>query len=97
MVPLGFGEPLFNQSDLPRRCGNASSGFLLKYVQNIDSILKTHCVNGPPRIAVVRSYNFEYAGAAKAFERLRGGIGPAFLGCKEGLSDVASHRARERA
>ena len=33
-----------------------------------------------PRIAVVRSYNFEHAGAAKAFKWFVGGIGLAFLG-----------------
>ena len=51
-------------------------------------MLKTHGVNGSPRIAVMRSHNFEHAGTAKTFKGLRSRIGLAVLGCKERVSDV---------
>lgn len=59
--------------------------------------MKTHCVNGPPRIAVVRSYDFEHAGTAKTFERLCGRIAFALLCRKQRVSNVAPDGARKRA
>jgi hypothetical protein len=42
-------------------------------VQNIDGILKTHRIDSPPRITMVRCHNFEHAGTAKASEGLAAG------------------------
>ncbi len=58
--------------------------------------MKTHRVNGPPRIAVVRSHNFEYAGTAEAFKGFGSRIGLALLGCKERVPDVDPDLTRER-
>jgi hypothetical protein len=65
-------------------------------MQNIDGVLKTHGINGQPGIPVVRSYNFEHACAAKAFERFSRGIDSTFLGCKECMSNVDPDRTRKR-
>jgi hypothetical protein len=88
VVPFSFREPLLNQLNLPCWCSDAFRGLLLKHVQNIDGILKAHGINGPPRIPVVRSYNFEHAGATKAFERFGRGIDSALLGHEECMSNV---------
>jgi hypothetical protein len=96
IIAFGLCQPLFNQVDLPRRRGNPFGGLLLKHVQNVDGVLKTHGLNSPPRIAVMRSDDFERASSAKAFERFSGGIGLAFLGCKERVPNVEPDLARER-
>jgi hypothetical protein len=96
VVSFGFCEPLFNQINLPRRCSYAFRGLLLKYMQNIDGILKTHRISGAPRIAVVRSHNFEHAGAAKAFKWFGRGIGLAFLSGEQRMSNVDPDRPRKR-
>ena len=96
IIALGLREPLFNQIDLPCRRGDPFGGLLLKHVQNIDGILKTHGVNSPPCIAVMRSDDFEHVGTAKAFEGFGGGIGLALLGCKERVSNVDPDLAREK-
>jgi hypothetical protein len=96
VIPFGFCEPLFNQINLPRRCSDAFRGLLLKYVQNIDGILKTHRINSAPRIAVVRSYNFEHAGAGKASKWFSRRIGLAFLGGEQSMSNVDPDRPRKR-
>jgi hypothetical protein len=69
----------------------------LKDVQDLDGILKTHRINGPPRITVARSDNFEHASTPKTFEGLGGRIGFALLGCKERVSDVDPHWSWETA
>ncbi len=63
----------------------------LKYVQNIDG-------SGAPRIAVVRSYSLEHAGAAKIFKWFGGGIGLAFLGGEQSMPNVdpCTARGKER-
>jgi len=96
VVPFGFCEPLFNQINLPQRCSDAFRGLLLKCVQNIDGIVKTHRLNRTPRIAVVRSYNFEHAGAAEAFQWFSGGIGPAFLSGEQSMSNISPDCTRKR-
>ncbi len=53
IIALGLGEPSFNQIDFPGRRGNPFGGLLLKHVQHIDGILKTHGVDSPPGIAVM--------------------------------------------
>ena len=64
-------------------------------MQNVDDILKTYCVNSPPRIAVMGSHNFENASAAKSLEWLGCWIDSALLGSKEGVSDIDPYWARE--
>ena len=51
---------------------------------------KRTVINGAPRIAVVRSYNFEHADAAKTFKWFGGGIGLASWAVN--LSDVPIQR-----
>src|SRR5262249_12700191 len=97
VVPLDFCEPLPNQINLSRWCSDTSCGLLLKCVQNIDSLLKTHRINSSPRIPVVRSHNFDHAGTTKAFERFSSGIDPTFLGREECISNVNPDRAGEGA
>ena len=63
-------------------------------MQNIDGILKTHRISGAPRIAVVRSHNFEHAGAAKAFKWFGRGIGLAFLSGEQRMSNMSTLTAR---
>ena len=95
VVSFGFCEPLPNQINLPLWCSDAFRGLLLKDVQDIDSILKTHRTDSSPRISVVRSDNFEHAGTAKAFERFSSG--PAFLGSEHSMSmSILTARGKER-
>jgi hypothetical protein len=75
VVPFSFRKPLLDQINFSRLRSDAFCGFLLEYMQNINGILKTHCINRSPCIAVVRSYNFEHAGAAKTFDIRNGGVG----------------------
>jgi len=92
VVPFGFREPLLNQINLPCWRRDAFRGLLLKYVQNINGVLETHGINRSPGIPVVRSYNFEHASSAKAFERFSRRIDSAFLGYKECMSNVDPYR-----
>jgi hypothetical protein len=88
VVLFSLRETPLDQINLSRWRCNAFRGFLLKYMQHIDGILETHGINGSPRVAMVRSHNFEDAGSAKAFERFSRGIDPAFLGSEERMSNV---------
>jgi len=80
IVPPLLPQPSLDQLDLPGRRGNTFRGFLLKDVQNIDSVLKTNRVDGSPRIAVVEPQFRTPLAPPKSFERLGGRISLALLG-----------------
>jgi hypothetical protein len=60
----------------------------LKDVQNIDGIMKTHGIDSPPRITMIRSHDLDHARTAEAFEGFSGRIDLALLGGKERMPDV---------
>jgi hypothetical protein len=97
VIAFRFSEPLPDQLNFFRWCRDAFRGLLLKYVQNIDGVLKTHGINSPPRITAVRGYNFQHARSPKAFERFSRRIDSAFLGSEERMSNVDSDLARKGA
>ena len=72
--------------------------FLLEGVQDVDSCLKPHHVDGAPGVAAVLVRdNFKHRSSAKTFERLGRGIDFTLLGGIERLADIAPHLARKRA
>ena len=75
---------------------NTLLGLLLEGVQDVDSCLKPHIVDGAPDVAVLVRDNFKHRSSAKTFERLGRGIDFTLLGGIERLADIAPHLARER-
>jgi len=94
MIPLNLREPPFDQIDLSRRGGDASGRFLLKRVQDVDTVFESHCIDGSPSIAVMRTDNFKHTGTAETLQRLRGGIGLALLRSKKCPCPIARLKVR---
>ena len=53
IIPLSIRQSLLDQFDLPRWRGDPFRGFLLKHMQNINRILKSDRIYGPPSVALM--------------------------------------------
>jgi hypothetical protein len=69
----------------------------LEDVQNIDGILKTHGIDSPPRITMIRSHDLDHARTAEVFEGFSGRIDLALLGGKSACPmSILTIRGKER-
>ena len=64
---------------------------------SIDGILKSHCIDAPPRIASMGRNDFHHAAAAKSLQRLSGRIGFTTLSREKGLPDIEADPLRKGA
>ncbi len=92
-----LSQPALDEVKILLGLRNSGFGLLLEGVQDLDSCLKPHHVDGAPCVAVLVRDNFKHRSSAKTFERLGRGIDFTLLGGIERLADIAPHLAWERA
>jgi hypothetical protein len=70
IIFLGSPQTLLNQPDLTFWRLNPAFRFLLKGMQNVETLSKSHGVDRSKGVAIVILYNLENPCAFEAFERL---------------------------
>lgn len=97
IVYLGLSESRLHKVDFSLGRLDASLRLLLKSMQNVDGLRKSHRVHGSVRITLVVIHDLENCASTEALQRSGGSVSSTDLGLIEGKAHYLSDTRREGA